>query len=235
MDRLTVLFAIAARFGTAEILYTSASLRPDNALIVDIQVVSTGKAAKVSATYRADGVNPLVTPFVPLPPAGPATMTAGRLRAPKTYSYSVRAVDDHGSPAGTSQGTFTTGALPAAVAANTYKLQGRTTVPAVILPHIETNFKGHVALDLHWSDAPQIVSYYSNAPSSVSGAIQVGPINSIVQDRRDNFLIADAGSGPPPLAADTFYREISPDATILTESPGHSSVQQKSAGDWRRV
>jgi Arylsulfotransferase (ASST) len=230
MQKLAPIFLIAARLGCAEISYTTASVRPDNALIIDIQVFATGKAAKVSASYQTDGVDPLVTPFVPIPLTGPATITVGRLRAGKTYSYTVRAVDEHGSPAGTSQGSFTTGALPPALAANTYKLQGRTTVPLVILPHIETNFKGYVALDLHSSDAPQIVWYYSNAPSSVSGAMQVDPINSIVQDRRGNFLIADAGSGPPPLAADTFYREIAPDGTILSESPVHCAITPQPAG-----
>jgi arylsulfotransferase ASST len=224
MQKFALVSLIAARFGCAEILYTSASVRPENALIVDIQVLATGKAARVSASYQTDGVDPLVTPFVPIPPTGPATITVGRVRAGRTYSYTVRAVDDHGSPAGTSRGSFTTGALPAALAANTYKLQGRTTVPLVILPHIETNFKGYVALDLHSSDAPQIVWYYSNAPSNASGTVQVDPINSIVQDRHGNLLIADAGSGPPPLAADTFYREIAPDGTTISESPAHCAV-----------
>jgi hypothetical protein len=54
--------------------------------------------------------------------------------------------------------------------------------------------------------------------------MQVDPINSIAQDRHGNLLIADAGSGPPPLAADTFYREIAPDATTISESPAHCAV-----------
>ena len=224
MQKFILMFALAVRFGCAEIVYSSAEVRPDNALIVDIQVAAAGKAARVSVTYQADGVEPLVTPFVRFPPVGPATITVGRLRASKVYSYTVRAVDDHGSPAGTTQGSFTTGDLPAALAANTYKLQGRTSVPLVILPHIETNFKGYVALDLHSSDAPQIVWDYSNAPSSVSGTTQVDPINSIVQDQRGDFLIADAGSGPPPLAADTFYRNVAPDGTILSESPVRCAI-----------
>ena len=230
MQKIGLIVLIAARLGCAEILYTSASVRPANALIVDIEVLATGKAARVSVSYQTDGVDPLVTPFVPIPRTGPATITVGRVRAAKTYTYTVRAVDDHGSPAGTSQGSFTTGALPAALAANTYKLQGRTTVPLVILPHIETNFKGYVALDLHSSDAPQIVWYYSNEPSSASGSVQVDPVNSIVQDRHGKLLMADAGSGPPPLAADTFYREITPDGTILSESPVRCAVTLPPAG-----
>jgi len=76
-----------------------------------------------------------------------------------------------------------------------------------------------VALDLHSADAPQIVWYYSNAPSNASGTLQSDTVNAIIQERNGNFLFADAGSGPPPLAADTFYREITPDGRIVAESP----------------
>src|SRR5581483_1867920 len=83
----------------------------------------------------------------------------------------------------------------------------------------QTGFSGYVALDLHSPDAPQVVWYYNNAPSNASGRLQSDPVNSIIQERDGNFLFADAGSGPPPLAADTFYREITPDGTIVAESP----------------
>jgi hypothetical protein len=165
-----------------------------------------------------------VSPFTPVSAGGTTTITIGRLRANKPYSYTVRAIDRQGGPAGTARGYFTTGPLPAALSANTYKLEGRTTVPLVVLPHIETNFRGYVALDLHSADAPQIVWYYSNAPSNASSVVQVDPVNSIVQTRQGNFLIADAGSGPPPLAADGFYRELSPDGTVIAESPAHCSI-----------
>src|ERR1700686_4554203 len=56
MQKFALVSLIAARFGCAEILYTSASVRPENALIVDIQVLATGKAARVSASYQTDGV-----------------------------------------------------------------------------------------------------------------------------------------------------------------------------------
>jgi hypothetical protein len=49
--------------------------------------------------------------------------------------------------------------------------------------------------------------------------MQNDPVNNLVQDRHGNFLFAEAGSGPPPLAADGFLREIAPDGTIVAESP----------------
>jgi arylsulfotransferase ASST len=203
----------------AEILNTTASARPDNSLIVDIQVTTAGSAAKVGVTYQTLGVEPLISHFKPVSTAGTTIITIGRLRANRPYTYTVRAIDDRGGPAGTAKGSFTTGSLPAALAANTYMLHGRSTMPLVVLPHVETGFRGYVALDLRSPDAPQIVWYYNNAPSNASGKLQSDTINSIVQDRHGNFLIADAGSGPPPLAADTFYREITPDGTIVAESP----------------
>jgi len=107
---------------------------------------------------------------------------------------------------------------------NSYALTGRTTVPLVILPDIQPGFNGYVALDLLSPDAPQIVWYYSNAPSTASGKDQVDAVASIVRDRRGNFLFADAGTGPPPLSADSFYRTITPEGTILAESPADCSV-----------
>jgi hypothetical protein len=107
---------------------------------------------------------------------------------------------------------------------NTYTLKGRTTAPLVILPDTQTNFQGYVALDLHSADAPQIVWYYSNPPSKASGVLQVDTVAAIVREQNGNFLIADGGSGPPPLAADSFYRELTPDGTLLAESPATCSV-----------
>ena len=92
-------------------------------------------------------------------------------------------------------------AVPAALAANTYKLQGRISAPVVVFAALETNFRGYVGMDLHSPDAPQIVWYYSNAPSNASGTLQSDTVNAIIQERNGNFLFADAGSGPPPLAS----------------------------------
>lgn len=224
------LLLLGPGLASADILSTVASVRTNNSLIVDIQVITAGSAAKVAITYQTSGVDPLVSRFIPVSTAGPTTITIGRLRAERTYTYTVRAIDNRGGPAGISHGTFTTGSLPAALGANKYTLTGRTSVPLVILPHAEANFQGYVALDLHASDAPQIVWYYSNAPSTASGVQAVDQVLSIVRERRGNFLIADAGSNPPPASADSFLREITPDGTIVSESPVGCSLTPPTDG-----
>jgi len=71
---------------------------------------------------------------------------------------------------------------------NTYRLQDPSTVPLVVMPHLEANFRGYVALDLRSPDAPQIVWYYANAPSTASGMLQVDTVNSILQDTETSCL-----------------------------------------------
>jgi hypothetical protein len=46
-----------------------------------------------------------------------------------------------------------------------------------------------MALDLHSADGPQIVWYYSNAPSTATGILQVDTVASIVQKQDGDFLI----------------------------------------------
>jgi hypothetical protein len=90
---------LAAGSGSAEILSTAASLRPNNSLIVDIQVTTSGNAAQAQVTYRADGVDSLVSRWTPVfSSTGTTTITIGRLRANRRYTYSIRAIDDHGGP-----------------------------------------------------------------------------------------------------------------------------------------
>jgi hypothetical protein len=214
---------LAGSSGHADILGTSASVRSNNSLIVDIQVTTGGSAARVLVTYQTAGVDPLVSRLTPVSSTGPTMITIGRLRADRTYTYTVRAIDDHGAPAGTAGGSFTTGSLPPPLLMNTYILKGRTTAPLVILPDVQAGFRGYVALDLHSSDAPQIVWYYNNPPSNASGVLQADGVMGIVRERHGNFLFADSGSGGPS-ALDAFYREITPDGTLLNESPTDCSV-----------
>ena len=131
---------LGGSFGYARILSTSASARPDNALIVEVQVTTGRSADQVAVTYLTDGVEPLVSRWVPVSATDPTTITIGRLRANRTYAYTVRAIDKEGGPAGTAEGTFTTGPLPAPLSMNTYTLTGRTTVPLVILPDIQAGW-----------------------------------------------------------------------------------------------
>ena len=141
------------------------------------------------------------------------------------YTYRVRAIDQYGGPAGTGDGSFISGALPPALTMNNYTLTGRTTVPLVILPDTQAGFNGFVGLDLRSADAPQIVWYYSNAPSDASGKVQVDATNAaLIQVRPGTFIFADGGTGPEPLAADSFYREFNSEGTILSESPATCSI-----------
>ncbi len=218
---------LAAGPGYADIVGTSASVRGNNSLIVDINVATDGRAARVFVTYQAPGVDPLVSRHTPVSTSGLTTITIGRLRANTTYSYTVREIGNQGGPAATAGGTFTTGSLPAPLLLDTFRLTGRTSSPLVILPINQVTssgpFRGYVGLDLHAPDAPQIVWYYSNAPSARSGVLQVDGVSGIDQEENGNFLFTDSGSGGPT-AADPFYREITPDGTLLLESPSDCSV-----------
>jgi hypothetical protein len=220
---------IAANRDYADTLNATATVRLDNSLIVDIQVTTSGKASKLFVNYQSDGVGRLVSRLIPVSESGPTTITIGRLRPNRTYSYNVRAIDAEGRPAGAASGSFTTGPLPAPLLTNTYKLTGRTTVPLVIVPDIQPGFRGYVGLDLHSPDAPQIVWYYQNAPSNASGKLQVDTVMSIIRERDGNLLFADGGSGPTPFAADSFYREITPGGTVVAESPADCAVMLPTA------
>jgi hypothetical protein len=207
----------------ADITGTSASVRPGNSLIVDVRVTTDSSPAHLVVTYQASGVDPLVSRITQVSTTGSTTVTVGRLRANTTYTYTVDAFDRHGAPAGTAIGSFTTGLLPAPLSTNTYTLTGRTTASLVIVQDNQVGFRGWVGLDLHSSDAPQIVWYDSNAPSNASGALQADTVGSIVQERNGSILFGDAGTGGPT-ALDTFYRAITPEGTILAESPADCSV-----------
>src|SRR6202521_1415425 len=95
---------LTASLGYADILATSASVRPDNSLIVDVQVTSDSSAAHVVVTYQAPGVDTLVSRVTQVSTTGSTTITIGRLRANMTYTYTVDAFDRHGRPAGTAGG-----------------------------------------------------------------------------------------------------------------------------------
>ena len=214
---------LTASLGYANILNTSASVRPENSLIVDIQVTTDSSPAHVFVTYQASGVDPLISRITQVSTTGSTRITIGRLRANTTYTYTVDAFDRHGGPAGTASESFTTGPLPVPLSTNTYTLTGRTTAALVILADNQPGFRGFVGLDLHSSDAPQIVWYYNNAQSNASGVLQVDTVGSIVRERNGSILFADAGTGGPT-AMDSFNRAIKPDGTVLAESPPDCSM-----------
>src|SRR5215472_290700 len=235
LARRAVFLAVAALIaGTAtgichaDVLSTSAAVRPNNSLLVDVQVMTGDSVAHVLITYQTQGVDPLVTRFTQVSATGSTTITIGRLRANRTYTYTVEGFNREGAPVGIASGSFTTGPLPPPLATNTYTLTGRTTAPLVIVQDNQAGFRGWVGLDLHSSDAPQIVWYDSNLPSDRSGAVQVDTVGSIVRERNGILLSGDAGTGGPT-SLDAFYRAIAPDGTLLAESPPDCGVTPPAA------
>ena len=214
---------LVGRCGYADILSTSATVRPNNSLLVDVQVTTGPSVEHVFITYQTASVDPLVSRLTPVSSTGSTTITIGRMRANRTYTYTVDAFDRDGAPAGKANGSFTTGSLPPPLLTNTYKLTGRTTAPLIIVQDNQVGFRGWVGLDLHSSDAPQIVWYYSNVPSNASGVPQVDTVGSIVRQRNGSIFFGDAGTGGPT-ATDGFYRAITPDGTLFAESPADCSV-----------
>jgi hypothetical protein len=85
-----------------------------------------------------------------------------------------------------------------------------------------------VALDLDSADAPQIVWYYSNAPSTATVVLQVDTVRSIVQKQIEIFDFR-WGNAPPSFSADAFYREITLDGALAAESPATCSVGRQTS------
>ncbi len=210
--------AATGNCGYAQMLSTSATVRPNNSLLVDVGITTGASVAHVLITYQTQGVDPLVSRFTQVSATGSTKITIGRLRANRTYTYTVAGFDRDGAPVGNASGSFTTGPLPPPLLTNTYTLTGRTTASLVIVQDNQVGFRGWVGLDLHSSDAPQIVWYDSNLPSNASGVTQVDTIGAIFRERNGNLLFGDAGTGGPT-ALDAFYRVIAPDGTLLAESP----------------
>src|ERR1051325_3616030 len=72
---------LAAAPGYAGILSTTAAVRSDNSLLVDLQVTTGGKAGQIVVTYQTSGVDPLVSRPTQVSTTDPTTLTIGRLRA----------------------------------------------------------------------------------------------------------------------------------------------------------
>ena len=83
---------LAGSRGYADILSTSATVRPNNSLLVDVQVTTGANVEHVSITYQTTGVDPLVSRLTQVSSTGSTTITIGRLRANRTYTYTVDAL-----------------------------------------------------------------------------------------------------------------------------------------------
>src|SRR5260370_34614800 len=92
---------LTASLGYANILNTSASVWPDNSLIVDVQVTTDSSPAHVVVTYQASGVDPLVSPVTQVSTTGSTRITIRRLRANTTCTHAADAVDPDCTAPGT--------------------------------------------------------------------------------------------------------------------------------------
>src|ERR1035437_7717789 len=104
---------LAGSLDSANILSTSATVRPNNSLLVDVQVTTGATVEHVLITYQTTGVDPLVSRLTQASSTGSTTITIVRLRANRPYTYTVDAFDRDRGQAGTANGSFTTGSLPA--------------------------------------------------------------------------------------------------------------------------
>ena len=170
-------------------------MRPNNSLLVDVQVTTGANVERVFDHLPDHRRRPAGFPLHPSLLHRLDHDHIGRLRANRPYTYTVDAFDRDGAPAGNASGSFTTGPLPAPLLTNTYTLTGRTTAPLVILPDNQAGFRGYVGLDLHSSDAPQIVWYYSNAPSNASGVLQVDTVRIDRSGAEREFPLWRRGNG----------------------------------------
>ena len=71
---------LAGSHGYANILSTSATVRPNNSLLVDVQVTTGASVERVSITYQTTGVDPLVSRLTQVSSTGSTTITIGRLQ-----------------------------------------------------------------------------------------------------------------------------------------------------------
>ena len=77
---------LAGSRGYADILSTSAAVKPNNSLLVDVQVTTSASVEHVSITYRTPDVDALVSRLTQVSSTGSTTITIGRLRANRTYT-----------------------------------------------------------------------------------------------------------------------------------------------------
>src|SRR5260370_32379785 len=104
------------------------------ALFVEVQVTPDARVESVSITYQPTGVATLVSRLTQVSSTGSTTITIGRLRANRTYTYTVDGFDRDGAPAGTASGSFTTGSLPPPLLAKIRIDYGRKHQPKIPQP-----------------------------------------------------------------------------------------------------
>src|ERR1035438_8927663 len=76
---------LTASLGYANISSTSATVRPNNSLLVDVQVTTGANVERVSITYQTTGVDSLASRLTQVSSTGSTTITIGRPRAKRAH------------------------------------------------------------------------------------------------------------------------------------------------------
>jgi len=140
----------------AKVLSASASVRADNPLIVEV-ALTLDSEAQVYVEYEnaeTGKFRSMTTESVATEHAVPVV----RLRPSTTYSYQVFTVDSEGLESEGPTGSFTTGALPEALASIEFSAQGRPTPELIIMDHRDAQGGYILVLD----QDSEIVWYYAS-------------------------------------------------------------------------
>ena len=171
-----------------QVLAHSASIRPDNALIADVEV-SLSHPGRVFVEYG----NPDAGKFRTAPSESGRihTIAVARLRAETTYTYAIGVQDADGAGRLRPHGTFTTGPLPVELAAMHTRASGRSSEPLILTSYTaEHRGYAHRVNHLIFLDETGDVVWY-HAPKPVKGRAYLGPgepMNTIKQRSNRNLI-----------------------------------------------
>ena len=171
-----------------QVLAHSASIRPDNALIAEVQI-SLSHPGQAFVEYG----NPDAGKFrTALSERGRAhAIPVARLRAETTYTYTIGVQDADGAARLGPHGQFTTGPLPVELAAMHTRASGRSSEP-LILTSYTAEHRGYVKWTNHLvflDETGDVVWYY--APKPVKGRPYLGPgkpVTAIKQRANRNLI-----------------------------------------------
>ena len=179
-----------------QVLDTSASVREDNSLIVNVDI-TLDRAARVLVEYSNADAGTFRTAVTEVS-SKDHVVPVVRLRAETTYSYTAIAVDSDGQESPGAVGTFVTGGLPDQLAAFTITATGKPTSELLLM-----DVRDNTATFLVIMDDDANIVWYHQTPNVVEG---VGiSMNAIKQKRNYNFVFY-AGSPRTPCC----LREITP-------------------------
>ena len=183
------------------VLSSSAFIREDNPLIVDIHV-TLDQGARVYIEYGNNAAGWFRTPATQNQESHHVVPVL-RLRPETAYSFKVLAVNDEGREFEGTAGTFSTGALPEALATLEFSAQGKPSSDLVLLDHRDEEQAYIVVID----DESNIVWYYAS-PNPIADT----PYGlQAIQQKTNYNLVYYLGRPPLPCC----LREITPAGEIV--------------------